>query len=67
MKSAIGQQNVTASALQMAMVAGAVANGGVEMTPHVMSQIRDSQGNLVQAVPAQAVVAAHLGRRRRTR
>jgi penicillin-binding protein A len=48
MKSAIGQQNVTASALQMALVAGAVANGGVEMTPHVMSQIRDSQGNLVR-------------------
>ena len=48
MKSAIGQENVTASALQMALVAGAVANGGVEMTPHVMSQIRDSQGNLVR-------------------
>ncbi len=48
MKSAIGQQNVTASALQMAMVAGTVANGGVEMTPHFMSQIRDSQGNLIQ-------------------
>jgi peptidoglycan glycosyltransferase len=49
MKSAIGQQSVTASALQMAMVAGTVANGGVEMTPHVMSQIRDSQGSLVEA------------------
>ena len=49
MKSAIGQQNVTASALQMAMVAGTVANGGVEMTPHVMAQIRDSQGNLVNS------------------
>jgi len=48
MKSAIGQENVTASALQMAMVAGTVANGGVEMTPHVMAQIRDSQGNLVE-------------------
>ena len=48
MKSAIGQESVTASALQMAMVAGAVANGGVEMTPHLMSQIRDSQGNLVK-------------------
>ena len=47
MKSAIGQQNVTASALQMAMVAGTVANGGVEMTPHVMATIRDSQGNLI--------------------
>ena len=48
MKSAIGQENVTASTLQMALVAGAVANGGVEMTPHVMASIRDSQGNLVK-------------------
>ncbi len=48
MKSAIGQDNVTAYALQMAMVAGTVANGGIEMTPHVMSEIRSSQGNLVQ-------------------
>jgi peptidoglycan glycosyltransferase len=47
MKSAIGQQNVTASALQMAMVAGTVANGGVEMTPHLMANVRDSQGDLI--------------------
>ena len=60
MKSAIGQENVTASALQMAMVAGTVANGGVEMTPHVMEQIRDSQGNLVETYTAQAVDAADL-------
>lgn len=46
--SAFGQENVTASALQMAMAAGAIANGGVIMTPHIMAQIRDSQGNLVQ-------------------
>ena len=49
MKSAIGQENVLATPLQMAMVAGAIANGGVEMTPHVMAQIRDSQGNLVES------------------
>jgi len=54
MKSAIGQENVTASALQMAMVAGTVADGGVEMTPHVMSQIRDSQGNLVKVYEPKA-------------
>ncbi len=48
MKSAIGQDNVAATALQMAMVAGTVANGGIEMTPHVMSEIRSSQGNLVR-------------------
>lgn len=45
--SAIGQQNVQANVLQMAMVASAFANGGVIMTPHVMAEIRDSQGNLV--------------------
>ncbi|MGO8871335.1 MAG: penicillin-binding transpeptidase domain-containing protein [Acidimicrobiales bacterium] len=48
MKSAIGQETVSASALQMALVVGTVADGGVEMTPHVMEQIRDSQGNLVE-------------------
>lgn len=47
MKSAIGQENVAASALQMAMVAGTIANGGVEMTPHLMAYIDDSQGNRV--------------------
>ena len=32
----------------MALVAGGIANRGVIITPHVMSQIRDSQGNLVR-------------------
>jgi peptidoglycan glycosyltransferase len=36
-----------ATPLQMALVAEGIANNGVIMTPHVMSQIRDSQGNLV--------------------
>jgi peptidoglycan glycosyltransferase len=45
--SAFGQQNVVATVLQMALVAGGIANQGVIMTPHVMSQIRDTQGNLV--------------------
>jgi penicillin-binding protein A len=46
--SAIGQYNVATTALQNAMVAAGIANGGVVMTPHLMSQIRDSQGNLVE-------------------
>jgi penicillin-binding protein A len=54
MKSAIGQESVTASALQMAMVAGTVADGGVEITPHLMEQIRDSQGDLVQTYKPKA-------------
>ena len=34
--------------MQMAMVAGAVANGGTIMTPHLMTTIRDSQGAVVR-------------------
>jgi peptidoglycan glycosyltransferase len=30
------------------MVAAGIANGGVVMTPHLMSQIHDSQGNVVE-------------------
>lgn len=48
--SAIGQQNVSATALQMAMVAGAIANRGRMMTPHVVAQVRDGQGNVVHRV-----------------
>ncbi|HVC70498.1 MAG TPA: penicillin-binding transpeptidase domain-containing protein [Acidimicrobiales bacterium] len=46
--SSIGQKCTTAGPLQMAMVAAAFADKGVIMTPHVMSQIRDSDGNLVE-------------------
>ena len=45
--SSIGQKCTTASPLQMAMVASAFADNGTLMTPHVMAQIRDSDGNLV--------------------
>ncbi len=58
--SAFGQQNVTASALQMALVAAGIANGGVIMTPHVMAQIRDSQGNLVTSYTPEAVAQGNL-------
>jgi peptidoglycan glycosyltransferase len=50
--SAFGQGTAVstdiATTLQMALVAGGIANRGVIMTPHVMQQIRDSQGNLVE-------------------
>ncbi|RCK68402.1 penicillin-binding protein 2 [Desertihabitans brevis] len=38
--SAIGQFEVAASPLQMAMVAGAIANDGVVMDPYLVSQVR---------------------------
>jgi peptidoglycan glycosyltransferase len=53
--SAIGQYNVAATALQNAMVASGIADGGLVMTPHLMSQIRDSQGNLVQTYTPKAL------------
>jgi penicillin-binding protein A len=50
--SAIGQgfgtSTVIATPLQMALVAAGIANQGKIMTPHVMQQIRDSEGNLVR-------------------
>jgi penicillin-binding protein A len=47
--SAIGQGNVDATPLQMAMVASAIADDGVIMTPHVMSRIQDHNDNVVQS------------------
>ena len=46
--SAIGQETVQDSALQNAMVASAIANGGALMTPHLMSSIQNSQGSQVK-------------------
>jgi peptidoglycan glycosyltransferase len=47
--AAIGQGNVQTTALQNAMIAGGVANGGVVMVPHLLEDIHDAQGNLVQS------------------
>ena len=47
-KSAIGQQDVAATPLQMALVAAGIANNGVIMTPHVMSEVRDAEGEVIQ-------------------
>jgi penicillin-binding protein A len=47
-QASIGQNDVRATPLQMALVAAAVANDGEIMTPHVMREIRDDQGNKVE-------------------
>lgn len=46
-QTGIGQNDVAATPLQMAMVAGAVANGGDVMVPHVMADVRARDGSLV--------------------
>ena len=47
-QTGIGQNDVRATPLQMAMVAAAVANGGRIMTPHVMADVRDRDGGIVE-------------------
>lgn len=46
-QSAIGQNDVASTPLQMALVAGAVANDGMIMEPHVVDEVRDGEGDLV--------------------
>jgi len=46
-QAAIGQNDVSASPLQMALVAAAVANRGAIMTPHVLDRVTDARGRVV--------------------
>ncbi|MFF8967803.1 peptidoglycan D,D-transpeptidase FtsI family protein [Streptomyces sp. NPDC014995] len=43
----IGQFDVTATPLQMAMVSAAIANGGRLVSPHMVAQITDSGGDVL--------------------
>jgi penicillin-binding protein A len=47
--SAIGQFDVGANPLQMALVTSAIANGGVEMDPHLVSEIRGPDGQVLKS------------------
>jgi peptidoglycan glycosyltransferase len=46
-QASIGQNSVQATPLQMAMVAGTIANNGVLMVPHLLSQVRNEQGDVI--------------------
>jgi peptidoglycan glycosyltransferase len=50
--SAIGQQDVEATPLQMAMVGGAIANGGSIMTPHILGHVTNAQNQTVSTYQA---------------
>ncbi|HEY1733784.1 MAG TPA: penicillin-binding transpeptidase domain-containing protein [Acidimicrobiales bacterium] len=52
--AAFGQGTVSATALQEAMVAEGIADTGTVMTPHVMAQIRNAQGGIVQTYSPKA-------------
>jgi penicillin-binding protein 2 len=49
----IGQGDVLATPLQMALVASAVANGGTLWKPHLMKAIRNSSGKIVSRYKVQ--------------
>jgi penicillin-binding protein A len=48
-QSGIGQNDVSATPLQRALVAAAVANGGVVMEPTVLADVRDDDGTVVES------------------
>jgi len=54
-QSAIGQFETAASPLQMVMVAAAVANDGVMMRPHLVSEVIDSDGRTVDSVGPEVI------------
>lgn len=47
-RASIGQGDVSASPLHMAMVAGAIANDGVMMEPHVLRRITDERNEVLE-------------------
>jgi penicillin-binding protein A len=46
--SAIGQEDVSSTALQNALVAAGIADGGTIMTPHLLSSITGPDGAIIQ-------------------
>lgn len=54
-QSAIGQSSDLASPLQMAVVTSTIANGGVMMKPHLVTDVVTSQGEEVKNVQSEQV------------
>ncbi|MCY0952235.1 penicillin-binding transpeptidase domain-containing protein [Streptomyces sp. H27-S2] len=48
-QTGIGQFDVQATPLQMAMVTAAVKNGGKLVAPHMVSQVTDANGNVLES------------------
>jgi peptidoglycan glycosyltransferase len=46
-KSAIGQESVSASPLEIALMASAIADHGVIMAPHILEEVTNVQGQVV--------------------
>jgi peptidoglycan glycosyltransferase len=59
--SAIGLDNDLVNPLQMALMASAVANGGVMPQPRIVSEVRDSQGRVAREFGVRTVRRAITG------
>ncbi|MGH8912030.1 MAG: peptidoglycan D,D-transpeptidase FtsI family protein [Acidimicrobiia bacterium] len=57
-QSGLGERDVRATPLQMAMVAAAIANGGTVMQPHLMDRLFDADGNPVEVTEPESIGVA---------
>ena len=49
-QTSIGQNDVSATPLQMALVAAGIANNGEVMAPHVVAEVKDRTGSVVSSI-----------------
>jgi penicillin-binding protein A len=54
-QSGIGERDVRATPLLMAMIAAAIANEGVMMSPHVVAEVIAPDGTVLQRTPTEAL------------
>ena len=54
-QSGIGQSSVVATPMEMALIAGTIANKGIMMEPKIVNEILDKNGALVKKIPDKAV------------
>lgn len=54
-QSAIGQAEVLATPMEMALVAGTIANNGVMMKPYIVSQVLNSSGDTLKTIEPQQI------------
>ena len=60
--SGIGQSSVTATPLQMAMVAAGIANDGEVMRPYVVDEVRAPNASLLDKTEESTLLAGRLQR-----
>lgn len=54
-QSAIGQAEVLATPMEMALVAGTIANNGVMMKPYIVSRVLNSSGDMLKTIEPQQI------------